>query len=97
MNSDPQLLALVSLARGPRHGYAIQKDIKDEFGIHLGPGTLYGAIARLEQRGLIRVANATGDRRRPYELTDDGRTELTTRLSNLSSVVELGLSRLATQ
>lgn len=96
MNRDPQLLALVSLARGPRHGYAMQKDIEVEFGIHLGPGTLYGAIARLESRGLIRVTSA-GARRRPYELTEDGRRELRERLAGLSSVVALGLSRLATQ
>ena len=51
--AEPAVLVLISLAAGPKHGYAITLDIDLVAGIHLGPGTLYGAIARLEERGLI--------------------------------------------
>ncbi|MES2459495.1 MAG: PadR family transcriptional regulator [Armatimonadota bacterium] len=51
--SDPALLILTSLADGERHGYAIMEDVKTSFDVQLGPGTLYGTLARLEERGLI--------------------------------------------
>jgi len=47
--SEPGLLILVSLADGPKHGYAILEDIDQLAGVRLGPGTLYGALARLER------------------------------------------------
>jgi hypothetical protein len=49
--SDPPLLVLASLASGPKHGHAMIEDIQRLCGTRLGPGTLYGAIARLEQQG----------------------------------------------
>ena len=52
-SNDPGLLVLVSLASSPRHGHAILLDIADFAGVRLGPGTLYGAIGRLESDGLI--------------------------------------------
>ena len=51
--SDPALLILASLAGGEKHGYAMMEDIEAMTGVHLGPGTLYGALSRLEQSGLI--------------------------------------------
>src|SRR5438477_13154810 len=51
---DPTILILASLADGDKHGYAIMEDIHVFAGIRLGPGTLYGAICRLEERGWIR-------------------------------------------
>ena len=53
-SSDPTLLVLASLADGEKHGYAIMVDVQEFAGVELGPGTLYGAITRLEERGLIR-------------------------------------------
>ena len=52
-SNDPPLLILTSLADGPKHGHALFKDIEEFAGISLGPGALYGAITRLEDRGLI--------------------------------------------
>ena len=49
--SDPGLLILTSLADGEKHGYAMMEDIEALCGVRLGPGTLYGALARLERRG----------------------------------------------
>ena len=79
--SEPALLILVSLAEGPKHGHAILLDIEALTGQRLGPGTLYGAIARLEERALIRgrwVEKAGQRRRRYYRITDNGRAMLAT-------------------
>jgi Transcriptional regulator PadR-like family len=65
--ADPSLLILTSLADGPKHGYAIMTDIAAFSGITMEPGTLYGALSRLERRGWIRPL-ATGERRRPYAI-----------------------------
>lgn len=69
--SEPTLLVLVSLLGGPKHGYAIGEDITAVAGRRLGPGTLYGAIGRLEESGLVMALDGDG-RRRPYALTDAG-------------------------
>jgi DNA-binding PadR family transcriptional regulator len=95
MSSDPELLILASLAAGPRHGYAITQDVEAMAGVRLGPGTLYGAIPRLEEQGLI-VALPSDDRRRPYRLTARGAEVLRERLETMRGVVETGLRRLTT-
>jgi DNA-binding PadR family transcriptional regulator len=68
-------MVLLSVADAPRHGYAIQREIEERTGQRLGPGTLYGALARLEDAGLI-APLSTRDRRRPYRITAAGRREL---------------------
>jgi DNA-binding PadR family transcriptional regulator len=92
--TEPSILILTSLAEAPRHGYALIKDIEAFAGLTLGPGTLYGALARLEQRGLIR-ALAADDRRRPYELTQAGAAALSRQLASMRTVADVGLRRLA--
>lgn len=92
--NDPGLLVLVSLASGPRHGHAIMLDVGEFAGVRLGPGTLYGAIGRLESEGLIEPVAADG-RRRPYRLTDAGRVRLSERLRGLDDAVRTGRRRLA--
>ena len=91
---DPALLILASLAGGPKHGYAITQDVEAFAAIRLGPGTLYGAIARLETQGLIE-AMESADRRRPYRLTGPGREVLRAQLSALERLASAGLDRLA--
>jgi DNA-binding PadR family transcriptional regulator len=93
MISDPTLLVLASLADGDKHGYAMIDDIEVFAGVRLGPGTLYGAIARLETRGWIRAIEAD-KRRQPYRLTPDGRRHLKEELGELNEVVKTGLRRL---
>jgi DNA-binding PadR family transcriptional regulator len=66
--AEPWLLVLTSLADGPKHGYAIMTDIAAFSGVRMEPGTLYGALSRLERRGWVRPLAAAG-RRRPYEIT----------------------------
>ena len=93
--SDPSLLIMASLAAGPRHGYAMMEDIEAFAHVRLGPGTLYGALVRLEQRGWIEPLPAE-DRRRPYRLTAAGAVALREQLTSLEQVATLGLRRLAT-
>jgi DNA-binding PadR family transcriptional regulator len=93
--NDPNLLVLVSLASGPRHGHGILLDVHEYAGVRLGPGTLYGAINRLEEDGLIEGLPAEG-RRRPYRLTAAGRDELSTRLAPLASTIRTAYRRLET-
>ena len=93
--SDPSLLILASLASGPRHGYAMILDIEEFSGTRLEPGTLYGAIARLERRGWIAPLQAQ-DRRRPYVLTAAGAQALREQLPTLQRIASTGLRRLGT-
>ena len=92
--SEPALLILVSLAEGPRHGYAMTEDIEAIAGVRLGPGTLYGALARLESRGLIEPMKSE-DRRNPYRLTGVGERALRARLDSMMAVARTGQRRLA--
>lgn len=93
--ADPSLLLLISLAAGPKHGHAMLLDIEGFSGQRLGPGTLYGAIERLEQDGLIRVLPAE-DRRTPYRLTSSGSAYLAARLDGLQHLAGVGRSRIST-
>ena len=93
-SNDPPVLILTSLASGPKHGYALLQDIASFAGVTLGPGTLYGAIARLEERGLIAPVGAS-ERRRPYRLTAEGAEVLEATLADLRSIVDEGTARLA--
>jgi len=92
--SEPALYILISLADGPKHGYAMTQDIESVSGQKLGPGTLYGAIARLEARRWIEPLPAE-ERRRPYRLTTAGHRVLRHRLQNLSALARVGRARLA--
>jgi DNA-binding PadR family transcriptional regulator len=93
--SELATLILVSLAEGPKHGYAITEDIAAFADVRFGPGSLYGAIARLEARGLIEALESE-DRRNPYQLTAIGQRALRARLATLQAVTRLGQKRLAT-
>ena len=92
--SDPSLLILASLAGSAKHGYAMMEDIEQFAGVHLGPGTLYGALARLETQGLIEPLPAE-ERRRPYRLTGAGVAYLHEQLTGLETFASMGLQRLA--
>lgn len=93
--NDPGLLLLISLAGGPKHGHAMLLDVARFAGVRLGPGTLYGALTRLEAAGDVQPLPMEG-RRRPYRLTDSGRRSLESRLAGLKRTVETGISRVTT-
>jgi len=93
--ADPSLLILTSLSDGPRHGYAIMTDIAAFSGVRMEPGTLYGALSRLERRGWIRPL-AAGERRRPYEITAAGQEVLAEQLRSMQQIVRVARQRTAT-
>lgn len=92
--SEPALLIMISLADGPKHGYAMTEDIEQISGQRLGPGTLYGGITRLEARGWIEPL-PTDDRRRPYKLTTSGHKVLKHRLAAIKTMAKIATTRLA--
>ena len=91
--AEPSLLILVSLSDGPKHGYAIMQDVEHGSGRPMGAGTLYAALARLEEQGLIEPLPPI-DRRRPYRLTAVGASNLTEQLRGLSEFAQMGLRHL---
>jgi len=91
--SDASLLVLSSLADGPKHGYAMIEDIDAFSGTHLEPGTLYGAIARLERKGWITPLPAE-DRRRPYRITAEGAGYLREQVATMERIAHTGATRL---
>jgi len=93
-SSDRSVLVLTSLSSGPKHGYALIKDIETFSGIKLGPGSLYGAIAKLEEAGLIEPLEDEG-RRRPYRITGKGAADLRAQLEQSVKISTAGLGRLA--
>jgi len=90
---DPCLLVLSSLAGGAKHGYALMKDVEDFSGVTIGPGTVFGCLARLEDRGLVEALEPE-DRRHPYRLTAAGATALEAQVSELERVTSTGSTRL---
>ena len=92
--ADPGVLILSSLAGGDKHGWALIKDIEQFADVRLGPGTLYGALSRLEADGLVEPLPAE-DRRRPYRLTTRGAQALRAYLAHARAVANTGLRRLA--
>ena len=90
---EPGVLILMSLSNGPKHGYVITTDVMDETGVRLAPGTLYGSLVKLVERGLV-APLPTDDRRRPYEITLAGRAALVKQLATWSRIVDAGKVRL---
>ncbi|WBO65683.1 helix-turn-helix transcriptional regulator [Streptomyces camelliae] len=93
-SNDAQMLVLTVLADGPLHGYAINTAIEELTGRRLGPGSLYGALSRLEGRGLIQPADeAAGsqERHRTVRITDAGRDQLRAELHQMTRISGAGL------
>jgi DNA-binding PadR family transcriptional regulator len=93
---------LLALAARDRHGYLIRKAVEQqtEGAVKLGPGTLYAAIRRLEDQGLIEEspwrpdADLDDRRRRYYRLTKAGRAALEAETARLEATVKLALKHL---
>jgi DNA-binding PadR family transcriptional regulator len=101
--SLPVLHIMLALADGAKHGYAIKQQVeaRTDGVVRLGPGTLYEAIQRLEDAGLIEeaAAKSTGQpangqeaQRRYYRLTDRGLRTLKDELRRLGQLVDAARS-----
>lgn len=95
--TEATFLILVSLA-SPKHGYAIMQDVSAWSGsrARLGPGTLYGALTKLLEQGLIRrLEGDDGDeRRKAYGLTALGRRVVERECDRLQAIAQHGRERL---
>ncbi|MFD7418115.1 PadR family transcriptional regulator [Kitasatospora purpeofusca] len=97
---EPARLVLTALADEPRHGYAILQEVLaiTEGRTRMLTGTLYTALDRLLQQGLIRIAHeevVAGRLRRSFELTEQGRDTLTEETQRLRAGVAEAERRLA--
>ena len=93
---EPTFYILLSLSPGPKHGYAILKNVEElsEGSVLLGTGTLYGAIKRLLDRDWIRrvndpIPNCTDRKRKAYVLTEQGRGVLNAEIARLQKLVSV--------
>ena len=99
---EPTFLILLSLAPGPKHGYAILKEVEalSDGRVKLSTGTLYGAIERLLDQNWIRrvddpIPNDTNRKRKAYELTESGRKALNAEIARLRKLVNVAVSQTA--
>jgi DNA-binding PadR family transcriptional regulator len=86
------LQVLLALADGPKHGYAILKDVeaRSDGEIRLSTGTLYALIKRfLDDEFIVELSPPAGDdeRRRPYKLTAFGRDVAGAEAERLEKIV----------
>jgi len=87
---------LLALADKDRHGYGIMQEvrIRTEEQVQLGPGTLYGAVKRLLEKGVIEELDERPDpelddeRRRYYHLSDFGQRVLRAEVERLTRLVQ---------
>jgi DNA-binding PadR family transcriptional regulator len=93
---EPTFYILLSLSPGPKHGYAILKNVEQlsEGSVLLSTGTLYGAIKRLLDRGWIRrvndpIPNSTDRERKAYALTEQGQRVLNAEIARLQKLVSV--------
>ncbi|MEQ4302181.1 helix-turn-helix transcriptional regulator [Plantactinospora sp. B6F1] len=96
---EPTFLILTALAREPMHGYGIVSEVAalSDGRLNLRPGTLYGALDRLSDEGLVepdREEIVGGRLRRYYRLTDNGTAALTAETERLRRNVEAATQRL---
>ena len=87
-SGEVRLAVLSLLSEGPKHGYALTKDIETFAGVRLAPGTLYEALSRLEGQGFIEALESH-DRRRPYRLTAAGRKQLQAETAKWNKMTEI--------
>ena len=99
---EPTFLILLCLSPGPKHGYAILKEVDSlsEGRVKLSTGTLYGAIERLLDQGWIRrvddpIPNGTNRPRKAYDLTELGRRVLNAEIVRLRKLVNVAVSQIA--
>jgi DNA-binding PadR family transcriptional regulator len=99
---EPTFFILLSLSPGPKHGYAILKEVEilSEGRVMLSTGTLYGAIKRLLDRDWIKrvtdpIPNSTDRERKAYTLTELGRRVLNAEIQRLQQLVSVAQNQTA--
>ncbi|GAA2376044.1 PadR family transcriptional regulator [Catellatospora methionotrophica] len=96
---EPTFLILSALAAGPMHGYGVIQEVEALSGgrVSLRPGTLYGALDRLSEQGLVAQDGeevVDGRLRRYYRLTDPGATVLDAEVQRMTGNARAAAARL---
>jgi PadR family transcriptional regulator, regulatory protein PadR len=96
---EPTFLILTALASGPLHGYGVIQEVAtlSDGRVRLRAGTLYGALDRLTEQGLVaadREEIVDGRLRRYYVLTDEGAVALDAEARRLASNAQAAAARL---
>ena len=91
---EPTYYVLAALMDAPQHGYAIIKRVEDLSGgrVHLAAGTLYAALDRLSDAGLIEVEReevVNGRARRYYRLTGPGEEALVAEAVRMAAAAQV--------
>lgn len=85
---------LLAMADGHTHGYAIGQAVEEASGRHMGPGTIYGSLQRMERDGLVEEApDSDDDRRKPFAMTAEGRRALEAEAERIERLAALARSR----
>jgi DNA-binding PadR family transcriptional regulator len=89
---------LLALVDEPRHGYGIMKQLEASSGKAVGPGTVYGALRRLAQEGLVREgeereAERGRHPRQLFEITELGQQVLTAEGGRLAYLADLARAK----
>jgi len=99
--SEAVFFILLSLLPGPKHGYAIMKDVEalSNSRVSLSTGTLYGALKRLLDAGWVRRVEDRGDEtgreRKAYALTQLGKGILEAETARMQILVAMTRERSA--
>jgi PadR family transcriptional regulator, regulatory protein PadR len=96
---ETSFFILLSLSGGPKHGYGIQREVSELSGgqIALGAGTLYGALERFLEDGVIELAEESvenGRPRRTYRLTGRGSEQLKEQFARREAILKVARRRL---
>jgi len=99
---EPTFLIMTALAGSPMHGYGVIQEVAalSDGRVKLRPGTLYGALDRLSEQGLVEVQHeevVDGRLRRYYELTKDGERLLEAEVARLARNAQAARTRLKTR
>jgi DNA-binding PadR family transcriptional regulator len=92
---------LLALSRTDMHGFAIQRDVKEQTDgrLHLWPATLYGSLDQLCERALIQELKDPDDRptesekRRYYRITEAGRQVVTAEAERMMALARIAQER----
>ena len=91
---------LLAVTDGPLHGYAIKQEVEQRTDgrVSLGPGSLYWAINKLADAGLLEQApspttRSAGPSRRYFTLSEAGRARLEDEVDVLADIVRLARTK----
>ncbi len=96
---EPTFLILTALLEEPLHGYALLAEVERVSGgrVQLRVGTLYAALDRLADEGLVAVESeevVRGRLRRTYRVTATGAEVLTAEVDRMATLAEKARARL---